>query len=58
MVFDTNNQLVGAAESSQNAIDDINGYIPLIGLHVTRKQLNDNYQLIFPAVNFKTEMSI
>lgn len=58
LVFDTNNQLVGAAESSQNAIDDINGYIPLIGLHVTRKQLNDNYQLIFPAVNFKTEMSI
>lgn len=58
LVFDESNQLVGAAESSQNAIDDINGYIPLIGLHITRQQLNDNYQLIFPAVNFKTEMSI
>ncbi|MDH5100761.1 NAD(P)/FAD-dependent oxidoreductase [Lactobacillus kefiranofaciens] len=58
LVFNENDQLVGAAESSQNAIDDINGYIPLIGLHITRKQLNDNYQLIFPAVNFKTEMTI
>lgn len=58
LVFNDNDQLVGAAESSQNAIDDINGYIPLIGLHITRKQLNDNYQLIFPAVNFKTEMTI
>lgn len=58
LVFNKDDQLVGAAESSQNAIDDINGYIPLIGLHITRKQLNDNYQLIFPAVNFKTEMTI
>ena len=58
LVFNKNDQLVGVAESSQNAIDDINGYIPLIGLHITRKQLNDNYQLIFPAVNFKTEMTI
>ena len=51
LVFNKKGELVGAAESSQTAVNDINGYIPLIGLHV-------NYQLIFPAVSFKTEATI
>lgn len=55
LVYNKQNQLVGAAESSQNAIDDLNGIIPLIGLKITKEQLNNSYQLIFPAVNFKTE---
>ncbi|EEJ71898.1 dihydrolipoyl dehydrogenase family protein [Lactobacillus ultunensis] len=58
LVFNKKGELVGAAESSQTAVNDINGYIPLIGLHVTKQQIHDNYQLIFPAVSFKTEATI
>ncbi len=55
LVYNKKHQLVGAAESSQNAVYELNGIIPLIGLKITKEQLNNSYQLIFPGVNFKTE---
>lgn len=55
LVYNKKHELVDAAESSQNAINDLNGIIPLIGLKITKEQLNNSYQLIFPAINFKTE---
>lgn len=58
LVYNQDNELVGAAESSQSAINDVNNFIPLIGLKVTKQQIKDNYQLIFPAIAYKTRFNI
>lgn len=58
LVYNQKDELVGAAESSQSAVNDINGFIPLIGLKVTKEQMKENYQLIFPAIAYKTRFNL
>ncbi|WP_057881082.1 dihydrolipoyl dehydrogenase family protein [Companilactobacillus kimchiensis] len=53
LVFDKTNRLVGASEVSQSAADDIDNFVHLIGLGLTRKDWADKYLPVFPALAYK-----
>lgn len=53
LVFNQDNQLVGVSEISDNAIDDINYYIPVIGLKLKEKDLRQHFISIFPTMGGK-----
>lgn len=53
LVFDDHEQLVGASEISDNAIDDLNYYIPVIGMKLKEKDLRQNFISIFPTMGGK-----
>lgn len=50
LVFDKENHLVGAAEISDHAIDDLNYYLPLIALKLKKADLQDKAIGIFPTM--------
>ncbi len=53
LIFDKHNQLVGASEVSQSAVDDINYYVPLIGLKISQKKLYGTFENIMPSMGDK-----
>lgn len=53
LVFDQDNKLIGASEVSQSAADDIDNFVQLIGLGLTRKDWADKYLPVFPALGYK-----
>ena len=50
LVFDKSDKLVGAAEISATAADDINNFVPIIGLGITRAQWQKHVIPIYPAL--------
>lgn len=50
LVFDENDKLVGAAEISATAADDINNFVPIIGLGITKAQWQKKVVPIYPAL--------
>ncbi|MCI1290582.1 MAG: hypothetical protein LKG31_03250 [Lactobacillus sp.] len=50
LVFDKENHLVGAAEISDHAIDDLNYYLPLMALKLHKADLQDKAIGIFPTM--------
>lgn len=53
LVFDSDNKLVGASEVSQSAADDIDNFVHLVGLGLTRKDWAEKYLPVFPALAYK-----
>lgn len=53
LVFDENDQLVGATEISDNAIDDINYYVPIVGMKLKKKDIQNKFISIFPTMGGK-----
>ena len=50
MVFDRDDRLVGAAELSATAADDINNFIPAIALGISRADWEKQIVPIYPAL--------
>lgn len=49
LIFDQDDYLVGISEISDNAIDDVNYYVPLMGLHLKQADLQQKFVSIFPS---------
>ncbi|QNQ82229.1 dihydrolipoyl dehydrogenase family protein [Lactobacillus sp. PV012] len=50
LVFDKHNKLVGASEISATAADDINNFVPIIGLGLTKEEWVKKVIPIYPAL--------
>lgn len=50
VIFNKDNEVIGASELSINATDDINNFLPLIGRKDPAKFVNDNLTYTFPAL--------
>lgn len=50
LVFDKNDKLVGAAELSATAANDINNFVPIIGLGITKNEWIKKVIPIYPAL--------
>ncbi|WP_295746435.1 NAD(P)/FAD-dependent oxidoreductase [uncultured Limosilactobacillus sp.] len=50
LVYDQDNQLVGASEIGATAADDINNLVPVIGLQITRQEWQRHVLPLYPAL--------
>lgn len=54
LIFDEADRLVGAAEVSQTAADDIDNFIDIIGLELPKDAWRRQFIPVFPALSYKT----
>ncbi|WP_304676674.1 NAD(P)/FAD-dependent oxidoreductase [uncultured Lactobacillus sp.] len=55
VVYDKTNYIVGVSEISTSAINDINYFIPIIGLRINKNEWHRNVLPIYPALADKIE---
>lgn len=55
VVYDKTNYIVGVSEISSSAINDINYFIPIIGLRINKNEWHRNVLPIYPALADKIE---
>ncbi|BDZ32002.1 hypothetical protein MH1LPH_24680 [Lactiplantibacillus brownii] len=53
LIFNQREQLVGAAEVSQTAVDDINNFVDIIGSNTTKKAWHQVAIPVFPSLAYK-----
>ena len=54
-MYDKANYIVGVSEISTSAINDINYFIPIIGLRINKNEWHRNVLPIYPALADKIE---
>lgn len=54
LIFDQQDKLVGAAEVSQTAADDIDNFVDIIGLALDKDDWRRKFIPVFPALAYKT----
>lgn len=54
LIFDQQDKLVGAAEVSQTAADDIDNFVDIIGLALDKDDWRRKFISVFPALAYKT----
>lgn len=55
VVYDKANYIVGVSEISMSAVNDINYFVPIIGLRINKNEWHRNVLPIYPALADKIE---
>ncbi|WP_125588086.1 dihydrolipoyl dehydrogenase family protein [Companilactobacillus jidongensis] len=53
LIYNSENKLVGVSEVSQTAADDVNNFVDIIGLGLTKNDIRNKFIPAFPALKYK-----